>query len=209
MSRPIEKRRVIVGCDLDDVLCAFIPEFIDRARAHGFGPDDDRLPNSWSWDNMGWTREQQDIIWHELSDTLDLWAYMPVIPTVDVDLVQTLSKKAVVVFPTARAQAVGDDVALQTARWLLSNFGVSFPTVIVSNEKGPLAAALKYDYFLDDRPKNCYEVKAARPECKGYLCESSHNQDEETRLKCAELGIPRIAGFNEFAKLILEEINVG
>ena len=84
-------------------------------------------------------------------------------------------------------------------------FGITFPTVIVSNEKGPLANALKYDYFVDDRPKNVYEVKSARPECKVFLADSSHNQDSETTLKCASLQIERIAGFNEFAKLVLEE----
>lgn len=206
MSRPIEKRRVIVGCDLDDVLAAFMPRFITMARKRGFGPIEDILPIDWAWSNMGWTKEQQDILWQDLHDTTNFWTQLDPLPQVDQFLVKELANKTVIYFPTARAQSVGNDVSFQSAQWLRWNFGILYPTVIVSNEKGPLAAALKYDYFLDDRPKNCYEVKAARPECKVFLCEASHNPDEETRLNCRCQGIDRIAGFNEFAKLILEEI---
>jgi hypothetical protein len=209
MSRPIEKRRIVVGCDLDDVLAAFMPRFIDMARAAGFGPDNDRMPIDWAWSNMGWTKEQEDILWQQLADTEDFWTCIGVMPHVDRDLVMKLWEKTVMYFPTARAQSKGHDVGVQSASWLRWQFGILFPTVIVSNEKGPLAAALKYDYFLDDRPKNCYEVKRARPECKVYLCNSSHNCDESTREYCAAMGIERIAGFNEFAKLILEETNDG
>lgn len=209
MSRPKEKKRVIVGCDLDDVLVAFMPAFIDMARKAGFGPDDDRKPIDWDWSNMGWTREQQDTLWQQLADTKDFWVHaVKPMPQVDSDLVNLLYESTVMYFPTARARAVGGDVAIQSARWLRWNFGILYPTVIVSNEKGPLAAVLKYDYFLDDRPKNCFEVKRARPECQVFLCESSHNQDYETRRECEMLDIPRIAGFNEFAELILEETNV-
>jgi hypothetical protein len=164
------------------------------ARKRGFGPIEDILPIDWAWSNMGWTKEQQDILWQDLHDTTNFWTHeLDPLPQVDQFLVKELANKT--------------DVSFQSAQWLRWNFGILYPTVIVSNEKGPVAAALKYDYFLDDRPKNCYEVKAARPECKVFLCESSHNQDESTRKVCAELDIPRITGFNEFAKMILEETN--
>ena len=208
MSRPVERKRVIVGCDLDDVLAAFMPKFIDMARKAGFGPYDDRMPVDWAWSNMGWTQEQQDSLWKQLANTTDFWVEdIQPLPQVTPNLVKELSEYTVMYFPTARANSKGYDVGFQSARWLRWQFGSMYPTVIVSNEKGPLAAALKYDYFIDDRPKNVFEVKRARPECKVFLCESSHNQDEETRLKCQSLGIPRIAGFNEFAKMILEEIH--
>jgi hypothetical protein len=65
-------------------------------------------------------------------------------------------------------------------------------------EKGPMALALKYDYFIDDRPKNCEDIKRALPDCKVFLRDSSHNRSWKE-----PINIQRIAGFNEFAEIVL------
>jgi hypothetical protein len=65
-------------------------------------------------------------------------------------------------------------------------------------EKGPMARALKYDFFIDDRPRNCEDIKKALPDCKVFLKDSSHNRS----WLCID-GIQRIGGFNEFAEIVL------
>lgn len=203
--RPAEVRRKVVGCDLDDVLADFMSRFIDMAHQR-FGIPKDKIlrPIDWAWSNMGWSKEQEAALWQDLHDTENFWVGLDAIPGVDRGLVYDLSDATTLYFPTARAQAIGLPVREQSARWIQEQFQVPYPTVIVSNEKGPLAAALKYDYFADDRAKNCYEVKAARPECNVFMVDSSHNRDESTRKIAAELGIQRVSGFNEFAQIILE-----
>jgi 5'(3')-deoxyribonucleotidase len=201
-ARPIERKLKIVGCDLDDVLANFIEKFIDMAIAR-FGVPTDRniRPCDWSWSNMGWTKEQEAALWQQLHDTPNFWTDLGIQPGVDPALVARLCERTRVYFPTARAQSIGDDVAVQCARWLLNTFGIPFPTVIVGNEKGPLAAALKYDYFIDDRDKNCLDIKAARPECQVFLANSGHNQKFDAEAN----GITRVSGFNEFARIVLAE----
>jgi 5'(3')-deoxyribonucleotidase len=205
-ARPVETRLKVVGCDLDDVLADFMGRFIDMASERFGIPADKTLrPIDWEWSNMGWSKEQESALWQQLHDTPDFWITLDIIPGVDRQLVRELSDRTSLYFPTARAEAIGTlSTRDQCARWLVKNFNIAYPTVIVSTEKGPLAAALKYDYFADDRPKNCYEVKAARPECNVILVDSSHNRDRATTDKAGELGIPRVSGFNEFAQMVLE-----
>jgi 5'(3')-deoxyribonucleotidase len=203
VSRPDETNLKVVGCDLDDVLADFIGTFIQMAHdKFGIPADVTLRPDSWSWDNMGWTKEQQDEIWQAVHDTFNFWSRIDVLPGVNPDLVNLLSQRTKMYFPTARAQSVGDDVAVQSARFLLNNFSIPFPTVIVSNEKGPLAGILKYDYFIDDRDKNCLDVKLARPECKVFLVEQPHN----AAFDAEKHGIERVDGFNVAAQWILSEV---
>lgn len=200
--RPIERKIKIVGCDLDDVLCDFMTPFIEMAiERFGIPTDPSLRPVDWSWSNMGWSKEQEGALWQQLHDTPNFWVDLPVLPGVDPSLVGAVARLTRMYFPTARAQSIGDDVATQCARWLLNKFGIPFPTVIVGNEKGPLAAALKYDYFIDDRDKNCLDIKKARPECQVFLKDTGHNQKFDAEAN----GIIRVPGFNEFAKIVLAE----
>jgi 5'(3')-deoxyribonucleotidase len=201
-TRPIARKLKVVGCDLDDVLADFMTTFIDMASRRFNVPENKSLrPIDWAWSNMGWTKGQEAALWQELHDTVDFWTHVRPMPNVDSHLVRRLAEKTTLYFPTARAQSLGNDVQIQSAMWLLNTFDIPFPQVIVSNEKGPLAAALKYDYFIDDRDKNCIAVKQARPECRVFLCEASHNQ----ALKHEDYGIERVSGFNEFAGIVLSE----
>jgi 5'(3')-deoxyribonucleotidase len=200
-ARPIERKLKIVGCDLDDVLANFIQKFIDMSIKRFGMPARDLRPCDWAWSNMGWTKEQESALWQQLHDTDNFWVDLGIQPGVDPMLVLALTEKTTVYFPTARAQSIGDDVQIQSARWLLNTFGIPFPTVIVGNEKGPLAAALKYDHFIDDRDKNCLDVQKTRPECQIYLVNSGHNQAFDAEAH----GMRRVSGFNEAALIILSE----
>lgn len=189
----------VVGCDLDDCLADFIRDFVKVANGLYGRPPLDLRPTSWEWDNMGLSKAEIDVTWAEVLKIPNFWEHLRVLPGIDPGLVSHLNSRSDLYFPTARAKGAGKDVATQSASWLYSNFLVKYPRVIVSNEKGPLAKALKYDYFLDDRAKNCLEVKAARPECKVFLNDACHNK----AFDLTEQGIPRVSGFNEFAKIVL------
>lgn len=204
----IKDTRKIVGMDLDDVLADFIKRFMEIA-CRIFQVDPNILPYNWDWDGLRFldgtplTTEQKDnivvAVWDVIIATPDFWQTLDVLPGVDAQLVNTLDYRTKLYFPTARAVTKGGiDVGRQSATWLRKNFLIAFPTVFVSNEKGPLAAALKYDYFIDDRPVNCEAIKKANSTCKVFLMNASHNKDY------VNPEFPRVMSVNEFAGIVLK-----
>ncbi len=190
--------KLVIGMDLDDVLADFIKKFMEVAAAK-YGVDPNIRPTSWEWDDCDMSAERVDGTWSEIFQIENFWETLDVIPGVDSKLIWELNRKTKLYFPTARAVVKGRDIGYQSARWLSNLFCIRYPTVIIGNSKGPLANALAYDYFIDDRPKNCLEVKLARPECKVFLNNASHNQSFDL----ADKGISRIAHVNDFVKLVL------
>lgn len=196
---PVDTKK-IVGCDLDDVLADFIAKFMEIAHTL-YGVDSNLRPTSWEWDDINMTADMVNGVWQQIFQWSNFWNTLDVEAGASYEKMQALNERCKVYFPTARALAPGDDVGMQSAMWLRAHFGVFYPTVIVSNEKGPLAAALKYDYFIDDRPKNCIEVKKARPECKVFLKTATHNLSFDLTPQ----GITRVATFDDFADIVLSE----
>ena len=196
MNFPTDKR-LVVASDLDDVLCDFISKFMDIAYEH-FDVDPKLRPTSWEWDDVNMTAAMVAGTWDIIHSTPNFWEMLGVENGASLPYVSELNRKTRMYFPTARAIVPGRPVEVQSARWLFDNFGLMYPTVVVGNSKGPLAAALKYDYFIDDRPKNCIEVKQASPTTKVFLKNASHNQG----VVIPE--IPRVKDFDTFAKIVLE-----
>ena len=193
-------RRKVIGIDLDDVLAAFIPTFCRLANARFGRPALGTQPADWEWSNMLPDKAEQELVWGDFDKIPNVWETLDVMPEVNPRLIWGLDQKHTVYFPTARRDSAPSSTAQQSAYWIKKHFGIEFPTVVVSYEKGPLAKALKYDYFIDDRPKNCIDIKAALPDCQVFLKDSSHNQTADL----SAMDIPRIAGVNEFARIILE-----
>lgn len=195
------KTKLVVACDLDDVLADFITRFISISREVCGKPKDRYArPVDWAWSNFDINPEEMKACFAECAKIPDFHRGLEILPGVDERLVNRLSIATSMVFPTARFDTLGHSTQYQSAQWLWDNFNIRFPTVIVANDKGPLAAALKYDYFIDDRPKNVLEVKEARPECKVFLADSCHNQNFN------HPDIQRVSGFNSFARRILHEV---
>jgi 5'(3')-deoxyribonucleotidase len=189
-------RTPVVGMDLDDVVADFIESFMNIA-GRLYGVDVNLRPTSWEWDEVNMTKDMVDGTWKEIIATVDFWQRLKVIPGVDRGLIRHLDSRVKLYFPTARAVTAGKDVGKQSAYWLQDNLNIDYPTVIVSSEKAEMARALKYDYFIDDRPKNCIEVKEALPNCNVFLCDATHNRTfHDTRF-------PRLANVNEFAHIVL------
>lgn len=189
-----------IGIDLDDVLANFMVPYMDAARKRFGRPPVGAMPIDWEWSNILPSQEEQALVWADVKGMENFWMNLPVIEGVSRDLIRELDEKHVLYFPTARVDSVGMPVRKQSAAWLTMKLGVTYPTVIVAYEKGPMATALKYDYFLDDRPKNCIDIQNALPRCKVFLKDSSHNQT----FRDERYYFTRVKNFDEFAKIVLE-----
>jgi hypothetical protein len=191
-----------VGIDIDDCLANFTGRFAELARDKFGRPPAGTKPSDWNWSNFGLSPDQIKDIWADIKSTYNFWMTLDREEGVADNLIRRLDCYHTVFFPTARDSTKGLSVTKQSARWLADNYGIWFPTVFVSSDKEALATALQYDYFIDDRPKNCVAVKLALPDCKVYLKNSSHNENWTGHSLLFE-PIPRLPSVNEFCDLIL------
>lgn len=185
-----------IGIDLDDVLADFMGPFTRMANAIHGKPPLGTLPIDWEWSNYNLSRDEQNVVWAAVAKTESFWTSLPVEEGVTPLILQELDRQHNLSFITARVQCNGDTVRNQSCQWL-EKLGVKYPQVSVAYDKGALAAALKLDYFIDDRPKNVLEIKNAVPTCATYIKDSSHNQP------FVDPRIPRVKNFDEFASMIL------
>lgn len=190
-----------IGIDLDDVLVDFIKTFTELA-SDMFGIDRNLRPVDWEWSNYGLSREHQDAVWKKISGIYNFWETLYREEGASFFSMKKLAKDKDIelFFITARKPTLGRSVQHQCARWLDAMFSLQYPTVIVDSNKGPIAAALKLDYFIDDRPKNCLEIMEAVPSCEVYLKNATHNLSYN-----APENLPRVTCFNEFVNKVLGE----
>ena len=159
------------------------------------------------WDtSKGWyggfTKEQFDAVWADAKNEENFWMTIPVVQGLSHRLMVDLNDAHDLYFITDRFDTKGLSAIRQTVDWI-AYYLVGRPPagVIVAKKKGPVAAALGLDAFLVDKPENCLDVCDAVPNCRVYLCTLPHN------LSYKQVDgdyLPRVADFNEFAKLILE-----
>jgi len=191
-----------IGVDLDDVLVDFMSAFVRVCNDLYGRPELGLLPVDWEWSNLGLSQKEISDAWSVVKNTDSFWETLGVEPGVDPYRVKELSQQHDLFFITARVPTIGATVKNQSCYWLRKNMMIDYPTVIVSYDKGPIAKALKLDYFIDDRPKNVLEIKAVLPDCKVFLKDSSHNQTFN------DPDIFRVKDMNEFMD-ILELVRVG
>ena len=193
-------KRFIIGLDLDDVLCDFISEFVGTANKLFGRPAIDTQPVDWEWSNLGLSKEEQGQVWDVIKAKNDFWVRLQPEEGFDSGTLWAMDAAHEVYFPTARVNTRGNNARKQSSEWLWLTTGIRFPAVIAAYEKGPMALALKYDYFLDDRPKNCMDIHNALPNCKVYLKNSSHNE-----AFIASEWLVRVKDFNEFAAIVAKD----
>jgi 5'(3')-deoxyribonucleotidase len=158
------------------------------------------------WDtSKGWyggfTKEQFDAVWADAKNQKNFWLTIPAVKCLDYARLSTLNALHDLYFITDRFDTVGGSAVKQTKTWLKECLGLGTPAgVIVTKYKGAAASVLELDYFIDDKPENCFSVHKAWPKCKVYLCTLPHNASHAD-----EPFLPRIADFNTFAKMILKE----
>lgn len=147
----------------------------------------------------GFTKEQFDEVWANAKYTRNFWINIPVVQGFNHSLMLNLNRAHDVYFITDRFDTLGGSAAHQTMKWTRFQLlaGGAPAGVIVTKDKGPAAAVLNLDFFIDDKPDNCLAVQRSAPNCRVFLCDLPHNLTWSGDL-------PRVTNFNEFAKLILE-----
>jgi 5'(3')-deoxyribonucleotidase len=179
-----------IGVDIDGVLADFLAKARTLLKEMCGKPADDLIQTGWGFDSLGITKEEERQFWDKL-DTIPNWWYdLPKMP--GTDTIKRLCDKYRVIFITNRKDGTGMPVDVQSAAWLQWTFGINYPTVLLSDDKGPLARALKLDWFIDDRPKNVEEVRVSSPLTRTVLYRTSYNT-EYAHLDCVKT-------FDEFTK---------
>lgn len=182
-----------------------MPAYLSLAHKRFGRPAIGSMPADWEWSNILPSKEEQELVWSDVKSVPNFWETLPVMAGVDRRLVYRMDAKHTLYFPTARVEVHGpDSAARQSAYWIRKQFGIEFPQVFAALDKKPMAVALKYDYFIDDRPKNCTDILSVLPDCKVYLKDSSHNQTFN-RTAPGDPRIIRVRDFNEFAEIVNEE----
>jgi hypothetical protein len=190
-----------IGIDVDDVCSDFQKRFVQLLHATYGRPPLGTAPIDWDWSNCQVSPSEMSNAWKLAANTPDLWLNLDPLDSFDEETVTLLQRAFLqhdVFFITNRFATPGASPLKQTKTWFYYKAGILTPNVIIAKDKGPAAQVLELDYFIDDRPKNCTDVFAARPSTLVYLADSSHNQEFNDPF------IPRVANLKEFLKLVLE-----
>lgn len=171
-----------------------LADFIGAFRSIAEGITGRKLPepSDWAFSNWGLTPEELQKCWQMVEQTPNFW--LAVFPKVSRETMQALDKAYRLYFITSRFVTEGEPIEVQTARWLMFWFGIDYPTVIVTNAKGPIAAALGLDAFIDDRAKNLTEIHEHSPYTRLFLHDLEHNRTDHSPFWT------RVQSFEEFAR---------
>jgi 5' nucleotidase, deoxy (Pyrimidine), cytosolic type C protein (NT5C) len=161
---------LVLGIDLDEVCADFVGGFNRRAY-EVLGEDVIRTDKNYRWpcwaivDALSITPEQEQIVWNDISDRGGFWQNLDPLPGAK-DALLTLqymeqAGDVRLVFLTARPEVSGNGTYLETLRWLKHRVGVDYPYVVIAHDKGPVAKALGFTHFVDDKFQNIEAVRDA------------------------------------------------
>ena len=181
-----------IGIDVDGVLADTLHAILSQLNS--------------SWDiTKGWygglSAEDYDAVWEKAKGIENFWAGMgSLLDTETISVLRAVILTHDVWFITNRFETLGASPLKQTKFWLYAEAEVQSPNVVIAKDKGPVAAVLNLDAFVDDNPINCTDVLAARPNAHVFLADAAHNQTFKDER------IPRVKDLKEFLKLILSEV---
>lgn len=163
-----------IAFDMDGVLADMCGALRREASRLGIGPEEvpvqenDALAGSSvsSDDTAPPARKMSDRdqprLWAQVKKIENFWGTLDELEPGSVARLDALAaaRRWEVLFVTTRPPTEGETVQRQTQRWL-ERFGFHLPSVyVVSGSRGKVASALDLDIVVDDRPKNCVDVKA-------------------------------------------------
>jgi hypothetical protein len=187
-------RRHKIGVDVDEVITNFVSAFRQEAQ-QVMGRDFPEKSVSWGFEDWGLSKADVDKIWGEINRTYNWFSMFDnePLPTVAYTL-PFLTLDHEVYFITARRDTRGDPVQVQTQDTLMS-LGVVCPTVIVTDVKGPIVAALELEAFVDDKPSNLENIALHSPNTKLFLMEQTQTLNYK-----APASWTRVRNLEDFAK---------
>jgi hypothetical protein len=186
-----------IGVDLDGVLCnfnhAFLP-ILEMVSGRALAPPPGPWPAVWDWPTTDFalTEEEVEEAFELVGRVGDaFWSTLEPLPGA-VECLQALNNLSAAgieaYFVTKRP---GNGVKYWTEIWLQEH-GMEAPTVLpVLGSKGPLVAALDLDAFIDDKPSNCHDIRAALPACAVSLLAQPYNTEHHDT--CRDAGIQLVS----------------
>ncbi len=131
-----------------------------------------------TWASLGTNREQTSEIWKYIEREPNFWLSLTSLVSEEVfRQINALNAEHHVVFVTHRTCGFPSP-QYQTGRWLEMH-GIVRPSVVLSRNKGHIAAAIKADYSIEDTIENANNVAILGDPCKSYLINRPYNQDED------------------------------
>lgn len=194
-----------LGIDLDGVMASFdtgYREVLFEVSGKRLLPEVEEPP-CWYWPQaVGYTKEEDDKAWTQIKESAVFWVSLP--PTMEAPmalraLAQAYQQGHNVYFITNR---MGIAPHMQSMIWLINN-GFPTPTVILSGDKGPVAKGLGLTHFIDDKPENCFEVKAASPKTRVAMLSKRYNQSAQEACRAKDVEI--VSTIKEFFQSIARE----
>jgi hypothetical protein len=183
--------RLKIGIDLDGVVSNFIQKY--REICIGIcGHDLPHESSDWNQTNWNLDKEVHNKAWGIIKNTHSFYRYLEVLPGVSIVSMIRLSKAQRLFFITTRPPTEGAPIEIQSAAWLVNNFSIAYPTVIVADNKGPIAKGLGLDAFIDDKPENLLDVHEYSPETKLFVRSQAWNE------KFTHPSVTRVDDFNAF-----------
>jgi 5'(3')-deoxyribonucleotidase len=200
----VEDTRLRIGIDVDMVLADFVKGFKIVAQ-EVVGHELFGEPIDWHMSNWFASDRQFEEAWHQHCRIPNFYRMLVPVPDVYKISWRWFANKHLLYFLTNRPCTAGLPIEVQTADWLRNYLYLSHPTVIVSDDKGSLAKALKLDVFIDDKPENLLEVCSANPSTRLYLMDCLHNRSRDmscmTRVNCLVDFVKEMENLQSIAKL--------
>jgi uncharacterized HAD superfamily protein len=169
-------KRLNIGIDVDGVIVDFVSAFRKEAEAllhREFPP----FSSGWDFQNWGLTAAEHKAIWKQIATTKD-WFYDKPEPLPNALAgLHLLEAHYDLYFVTTRIETAGLPVREQTAAALSDKCYVDFPSVIVSKDKGPVAAALGLSAFVDDKFENLQQIAESSPATRIFIMDQTYNTD--------------------------------
>ncbi len=190
-----------IGIDVDGVLADFNRSFIERViEVTGkdlFPPRPFDIP---TWDypqHYGYTNTECSLVWENIKTDDSFWYQLFPYDGAPEFLSKLHGGHHDIYFITSRP---GLNTKSQTENWLeFHHYGMdtevySYPTVLISSDKGGCAKALKLDLYIDDRTENCLDVNHASPGTRTIMLARPWN--------VAQPGILRVETLDQFVAFI-------
>lgn len=189
----------VIGVDLDGILAnfneAYINLIVKETGRDSFPPRPFDI-TVWAYPEelYGYTKKEVSRVWEKIKESENFWFGLRPLEGAEDFLVDLYSMKEDIYFITSR---VGKQVKFQTECWLMVHGFPTFPTVLISSQKGDCCRALGVDYYLDDRTENCQDVfdRALLTRC--LMLKQPWNREVE--------GVPRIEKVGEFLEVLKQE----
>lgn len=166
------------------MLVNFVGGFVDLlCHIAGTSPPENFSPKKWYWyDEVGMEKKHVNEAWRYIEEHPSWWISLDPLPNgrKDLALLKNLSdEKHDIYFITNRPHK-GAKKASEI--WLRTHSDISNPTVLIAEQKGPIAKGLRLTHFIDDRPDNCTDVLTKMGiHTQVYLMTQSYNTDFKDR----------------------------